>query len=128
MPETDPGQQLRVADITTDAGTVTARIIGPVIEQNRAAAILDTVKKAIQEAGEALTGLVLDFEDVTFITSSGIGACIELRNGLTERDVKTIIYRPTPEVVDTLTKMRLDALYTIVHTAGDLEIAISSAP
>ena len=81
MPETDPGQQLRVADITTDARTVTARIIGPVIEQNRAAAILDTVKKAIQEAGEALTGLVLDFEDVTFITSSGIGAWWRWRLG-----------------------------------------------
>lgn len=120
MPDTHPQQQLRAADITSEGGTVTAKLIGPVIEQHRGRAIVESVGKAVAEAGEAIRCLVLDFSEITFINSSGIAACIELHNGFNDKDVKTIIFQPTDEVAAIFKKIKLTDLYTIARTSDEL--------
>ncbi len=126
MPEADHQQQLRAADITCESGTVTARLVGPVIEQHRGRAIVDSVSKAIAEADEAVRYLVLDFSEITFINSSGIAACIELRNDLHEKGSKSIIFQPTVEVAEIFRKVKLDQLYTIARTSNELLDAIGA--
>lgn len=125
MTDIKSGQQIRVADITFEDGTLTARIIGPVVEQNRGAAIIERVNQAIAEAGDGLRCLVLDLEEVTFVTSSGVGAIVRIHNGLGDRGVRTVAYRPCPDVADVLSKMKIDKLYAVARTEAQLKEALA---
>lgn len=117
---------LHAADVTTVNGVVTARIIGPAVEQHRGAAILETVQRAI-DAANPLRGLVLDLGDVTFINSSGIGALIQLRNGVNEHGIPTIAYRTNVEVCTIFVNSKLDKMFEFIETPGELETALAAS-
>ena len=58
---------LHAVDVTTSNGVVTARIVGPAVEEHRGKAIIETVGRAIDDAADSLRALVLDFGDVTVL-------------------------------------------------------------
>ncbi len=111
---------LHAVDVTTSNGVVTARIIGPAVEEHRGKAIIETVGRAIDDAADSLRALVLDFGNVTFINSSGIACCIELRNGLKEKGISTIAYRPNDKLIEIFREMKLDGVFTLVETPDGL--------
>jgi stage II sporulation protein AA (anti-sigma F factor antagonist) len=118
--------KLHAVDVSTADGVVTAAIVGPVIEEHRAEAIRATVLDELGKAGAKLRSVVLDLGEITFINSSGIGVCVELRNAAERRGAECIMYRPGPEVADCFRKSKMDSLFSIVETPGDLEIALTS--
>ena len=113
-------RHLHAVDATTVNGVVTARIIGPAIEAHRGRAIVETVGRVIDEATEPIRALVLDFGSVTFINSSGLSCCIELCNGVKERGILVIAYRPGDKVREIFREMKLDKIFKLVETATDL--------
>jgi anti-sigma B factor antagonist len=114
-----------VVDITAAGGVVTARIIAPSVEERPANLILARTREAMEEVGDGLTDLVLDFSDVDFINSSGLAACIELRHGAAAKGARTIIYHPKDDVLQVFTMVKVDRLYTIAHTADELKNLVS---
>jgi anti-anti-sigma factor len=82
--------------------------------------ILARTREAMEQLGEGLTNVVLDFGGVGFINSSGLAACIELRNGAAEKGARTILYQPTHDVLQVFTMVKVDRLFTTVHTAEEL--------
>ena len=99
MPDS-PTPGLRAVDIKADGDTIVARIVGPVIESNRAEVILDVIGRTIKDAGSGLRFLVLDFDDVTFINSSGIGACMQVASWAKANGTVPVLFRPCEEVVE----------------------------
>ncbi|MCH7797689.1 MAG: STAS domain-containing protein [Planctomycetes bacterium] len=116
---------LHAVDATTVNGVVTARIIGPAVEEHRGNAILETVGRAIEEAADSVRALVLDFGNVTFINSSGIACFIRLCNGLKEKGIRTIIYRPGANLGDIFREMKLDKMFEFVETPDDLKAVLA---
>ena len=117
--------QLHAVDATTVNGVVTARIIGPAVEEHRGNAILETVGRAIEEAADSVRALVLDFGNVTFINSSGIACFIRLCNGLKEKGIRTIIYRPGANLGDIFREMKLDKMFEFGETPDDLKAVLA---
>ncbi|MHC4079862.1 MAG: STAS domain-containing protein [Planctomycetota bacterium] len=106
--------------ISSDGGVVTAKIVAPSVEERPANMILEKTREAMELVGDGLTNVVLDFGDVDFINSSGLAACIELRNGAAEKGARTILYQPTNDVLQVFTMVKVDRLFTTVHTAEEL--------
>ena len=99
---------------------IAAKIVGPIIEANRAQVILDDVGRAIDEAGSGLRFMVLDFDEVTFINSTGIGTCLELGTRAKAKAALPILYRLTKDVTEILTRCKADTIYTIVQSQDEL--------
>ncbi len=114
-----------LVDVSSDGGVVTARIVSTTFEERQAMGILEAVKVAMDEAGDGLRYVVLDFGEVNFINSSGLAACIELRNGADAQGARTIVYRPKDEVNEVFRMVRVDRLYTFAHSAEELEKLVS---
>ena len=123
MPVPDPNAEY--VDVTTDGGVVTARITEANVEEEAATVILDTVRKAMELPGLDLQAVVLDFGEVVFINSSGLAACIELRNAAAAHDARTIVYRPRHDVSDLFRLVKVDRLYAFANDAQELDALVS---
>ncbi len=119
-------RHLHAVDATTVNGVVTARIIGPAVEEHRGKAIVETIFRAIDEAAESVRVLVLDFGNVTFINSSGISCCIQLRNGVKEKGIRTIVYRLNDKLRDIFREMKLEKMFEVVDTPSDLAAVLAT--
>ncbi|MHC4129757.1 MAG: STAS domain-containing protein [Planctomycetota bacterium] len=113
-------RQPHAVEIKAEGDMMAAKIVGPVIEANRAQIILDDVGQALEKAGSGLRFMVLDFAEVTFINSTGIGICIQLGNRAKAQGALPILYRLTKDVTEIFTRCRVDAVYTIVQTQDEL--------
>ena len=125
MPDS-PSPGLRAVDIKADGDTVVAKIVGPVIESNRAEVILDVVGRTIKDAGSGLRFLVLDFEEVTFINSSGIGACIQVATWAKANGTVPVLFRPSEEVVEILVRCKADRLYRIAKDCDEMAAIVAT--
>ena len=116
--------QADFVDVSSEGGVVTAKIVTSTVEEREATVILDNVKGAIDQAGNGLRYVVLDFGSVAFINSSGLAACIEIRNQADTQGAKTIVYRPREDVDQVFKMVKVDRLYTFAHTAEELATAL----
>ncbi len=112
-------------DVTTDGGVITARICQPNVEEHEASIILDRLRAAMKQTGSDLQAVVLDFGEVTFINSSGLAACIEVRNGAAAQGARTILYRPREDVRNLFRMVKVDRLYAFAQDAKELQELVS---
>ena len=94
-------------------GTVYATLIGPRIGEREAAIIANSVNSKLQECGSKVKKLVLDFSEVQFISSLGLGMCIDVRNTAEQTKASTSIVGLTCHLKELFEMMRLDRLFTI---------------
>ncbi len=120
-----PDPHAEYVDVTTDSGVVTARITEPNVEEQAASIILNTVREAMNHPGLDLQAVVLDFGEVTFINSSGLAACIELRNAAAAQDARTIVYRARLGVSDLFRLVKVDRLYLFANDQQELDKLVS---
>jgi len=106
--------------ISSKDGVVTARLGAGPVETRQAAMLLDRVKPALESAGTGLRLVVLDFGVVDFINSSGLAACVELRNAADAAGAPTVIHRPSTAVEDLFRMVKLDRLYEFTRDDDDL--------
>jgi anti-anti-sigma factor len=114
-----------VAEVTSAGGVVTARIRVDSLEEQPAAVILKQTRDAMAALGGGLRGVVLDLGGVSFINSSGLAACIEVRNFAAEHGARTVVYRPQEQVSLLFRMMRVDRLYTFAHSDEELRRAVT---
>lgn len=120
-----PDAAENLVDVIRDGGVLTARITVPNVEESEATVFFNTVRAAIDQAGPDLQVMVLDLGEVTFINSSGLAACIKLRNGASKHGARTIVYRATKEVTDLFRLVQVDRLYAFADDAQELENLVS---
>ena len=98
---------------TYNNGTVYATLVGPRIGEREAAIIANSVNNKLNECGRKVKNLVLDFSDVQFISSLGLGMCIDVRNTAEQTQASTSIIGLTCHLKELFEMMRLDRLFTI---------------
>jgi anti-anti-sigma regulatory factor len=120
MSDSAPARQPHAVEIKTEGDTMAARMVGPVIEANRAQVVLDTVGKAMDEMGTGLRFMVLDFDEITFINSTGIGMCLQLGTRAKALGARPILFFNDTATTEIYTRCRADTVYTIVRTEDEL--------
>jgi anti-anti-sigma factor len=116
--------KVHAADVAVKGEVLTAVIVGPGVEANRAAALLQVVGEAIRDARGRLRHIVLDLGNVVFLNSTALGAMVAISNLAREHGAATILYRPSREVVELFIRIRTQTLFAIAPTAGDLAAVI----
>ena len=120
-----PDAAKEFVNVIRDGGVLTARITVPNVEEPESIVLFNTVRAAIDQAGPDLQVMVLDLGEVTFINSSGLAACIRLRNGAAEHGARTIVYRATDDVTDLFRLVQIDRLYAFAGDAQELDNLVS---
>ena len=100
-------------DISFANGVMNACIVGPRIGEREATLVANAVNAQLKQCGKKVKSLVLDFSEVQFISSLGLGMCIDFRNTEEQNNADTSIIGLTSHLKELFEMMRLDRLFTI---------------
>lgn len=100
-------------DISYSNGTLHACLVGPRIGEREATVVANAVNAQLKKYGKKIQSLVIDFSDVQFISSLGLGMCIDVRNTAEQCNAATTIVGLTSHLKELFEMMRLDRLFTI---------------
>jgi anti-anti-sigma factor len=100
-------------DITFSNGVMNACVIGPRIGEREATLVANAVNAQLNQCGKKVNSLVLDFSEVQFISSLGLGMCIDVRNTAEQNKASTSIVGLTSHLKELFEMMRLDRLFTL---------------
>lgn len=104
--------QTLFAHLSTRDGVVHARLVGPNVGEREIGVVVNLIQEALDAAGTP-KALVLDFRDVSFLNSSGIGGCVDAFNRAKKRGAPTILHALRPEIAMVVKATRLDKLFRI---------------
>ncbi|MHC5025594.1 MAG: STAS domain-containing protein [Planctomycetota bacterium] len=93
----------------------------PSIAQRESEIISQMVRDAVNDADPAPRFVVLDFSDVTFVTSTGIGACVEIHNSANALGAKVVLYKLRPELDAVFRATRMDKLFKLIGDEKKLD-------
>ncbi len=100
-------------DVSFSNGTMKACIAGPRIGEREASVIAIAINGKLKEKGSKVNNLILDFSDIQFISSLGLGMCIDVRNTAEQCNATTSIVGLTSHLKELFEMMRLDRLFQI---------------
>ncbi len=102
----------RFAEILIERGVLTARLTGPSVGQREGEVVAGMIQARL-EGPDAVNAVVLDFTDISFINSAGLGSCITVRNDAKPRGAAVVLYGMDASIRDVFTMTRLDKLFKI---------------
>ena len=100
-------------DVSFSNGTMRASIVGPRIGEREASVVAIAINNKLKEIGSKVDSLVLDFNDIQFISSLGLGMCIDVRNTAEKCNASTSIVGLNSHLKELFEMMRLDRLFQI---------------
>ncbi len=106
-------------DITFSNGTMNACIVGPRIGEREASIVANAINGKLKEYGAKVNNLVLDFSEIQFISSLGLGMCIDVRNTAENCNAQTAIVGLTNHLKELFELMRLDRLFEIISAKSN---------
>lgn len=109
-----------MVSLSEQGGVITARLLSPTIGTQHAMAIAPAVTEAMEAAGRSLRWLVLDFSEVTFLNSYGLGMCIELRKLAETHGGQTALTGLNKDLSDLLKLVRVETLFSIAADEAEL--------
>ena len=125
LPFDQPPLSLFVS-LTVNEGVLTARPTGPTLGQREAPIVAEDINAAIDAVAARLRLFVLDLSDIQMMPSFGLGMCIELRNRLHKCGVATVLYGLSDELEALFRMLKVDRLYIMPRTRGELARAIAA--
>jgi len=105
-----------------ESSTLTVKIAGPTVGNREAPIVIDEVCSSIDVLGKSrwLKHLVLDLTDVSFMSSVGLGLCINLRNRANAEGASSILYGVNKELKKAMVLMKLDKLFKMADSPDAL--------
>jgi anti-anti-sigma factor len=103
-----------------DGSVLIVRPAGPNIGQREAPIMNGDIDPHIKSLGKAIKYMVLDLSGVQFMSSMGIGSCINCRNGAAAVGAKPILYGANKDLRALLAMMKIEKLFTIADTRESL--------
>jgi anti-anti-sigma factor len=105
---------------------LTIRPAGPQVGQRESPIITDEVTPFLTQAGKGLRVMILDLADVTFMSSMGLGMCIAFRNKAAAVGAKSVLYGASKEMLQLLSMMKIEKLYTIAKDEKELKTHLTT--
>ena len=109
-----------------DNTTLTVRLAGPTVGNREAPIITEEVLGSIDLLGKDhwLKHLVLDLSEVSFMSSVGLGLCINMRNRASIYSADSILYGVNNDLRKAMTLMKLDRIFKMVSSTEALAKAL----
>lgn len=106
--------------------TLTVKLTGPTVGNREAPIITEEVQASIDQLGKDhwLKHLVLDLSEVSFMSSVGLGLCINMRNRAGNYSADSILYGVNNDLRKAMTLMKLDRIFKMVSGKDALTKAI----
>ncbi len=116
--KTNTSRKSLFVDISFSNGVMNACIVGPRVGERQATVVANALNAQLKEYGDKVTSLVLDFSEVQFVSSLGLGMCIDVRNTAEQINASTTIAGLTTHLKELFEMMRLDRLFTITSNSS----------
>ena len=107
-------------------GVLIVELAGPTVGTREAPIIAQEVTIELDANVDSLRTLLLDFTNVTILSSVGLEMCIDLRNRAHEAGANTVLCGVNPELDELMKKMVTDRLWRIVYDAEELSQALAA--
>src|SRR5262245_6513923 len=109
-----------------DKNALTVRIAGPTVGNREAPIISEEVLAAVDVLGKDhwLKHLVVDLSEVSFMSSVGLGLCINMRNRANGFGSDSILYGVNNDLRKAMTLMKLDRSFKMVAGKDQLAKAL----
>ena len=114
-----------LVDVTEQAGVVTARFLTATVGERDATSMAPAVHDAMEPLGQSLRWLVIDFSQVTFLNSYGLGMCIDLSRRAEAQAGQTALIGLSQELRDLLHVVKVERLFSIVDDEADLKTLVA---
>ncbi len=117
MPPADEGDSAEqlFAELSLERGVLTAHLVGPSIGQREGEVIAGMIQEKLQGT-EPVGFVVVDFSQVSFINSAGLGSCVVVHNESKARGATVVLYAMQANIRDIFKMTRLDKIF---KTADD---------
>ncbi len=99
---------------------VVVRIHATSIAAREAVAIVEQASKVLEGAVKGKR-FVIDLSRTSALSSMGLGMCVDLRNRAVDAGLRPLLTGMNVQLAETFSLMRVDRLFTIVTSAGELE-------
>ncbi len=103
-----------------DGSVLIVRPVGPNIGQREAPIMSGDIDPHMKSLGKALKFMVLDLSSVQFMSSMGIGTCINCRNGAAALGAKPILYGANKDLRALLAMMKIEKLFAVAESRDAL--------
>lgn len=121
--EGDSAEQL-FADLSLERGVLTACPVGPSIGEREGEVIAGMIKKKLQGT-EPVAYVVVDFSQVSYINSAGLGSCVVVHNESKARGATVVLYAMQANIRDIFKMTRLDKVFKVADDAQRLTKILS---
>ena len=101
-------------------------LAGPTVGTREAPIIAQEVTIELDANVDSLRTLLLDFTNVTVLSSVGLEMCIDLRNRAHEAGAATVLCGVNAELDELMQMMKTDRLWQIVHDGEELSRALAA--
>ena len=103
---------------------LTLRLRGPSINERESFIITNEAAKLIESADDFCSFLVLDMQEISFISSMGIGMLLDLRKRGAVRKMKIVLSNVGDELHTLLSIVKLEKLLSVCTSDRDLKRAL----
>ncbi len=102
----------RFAELALERGVLTARLAGPSVGQREGEVVARMIQIRL-EGDDTVKSIVLDFTDISFINSAGLGSCVTVHNDAKPHGATVILYAMQASIRDVFSMTRLDKIFKI---------------
>jgi anti-anti-sigma factor len=121
--EGDSANQL-FADLSLERGVLTARLMGPNIGEREGQVIAGMIEETLK-GSEPVAWVVLDFSQVSFINSAGLGSCVVVHNRSKAGGATVVLYAMQANIRDIFKMTKLDKVFKVADDSNRLKKLLS---
>ena len=108
------------ADLSFANGVLTARLEGPNIGDREGQAIAGMIESHIEEQAWTIKAIVLDFSDVKFINSAGLGSCVVIRNNALRIKAEPVLFGLSKDIANAFRMCGFGKIFKIIENEKKL--------
>jgi anti-anti-sigma factor len=113
-----------LVEMTWNGYALIVKLAGPNVGQREAPIIGTEVDAMVKSCGKAMKFMILDLSDVQFMSSLGLGMCINIRNAAAPLGAKPIIYGLTKDLRALMSMMKIERIFQLVDTREQLNALV----
>jgi anti-anti-sigma factor len=110
----------RFAELALERGVLTARLAGPSVGQREGEVVARMIQTRL-DGDDPVKSIVLDFTEISFINSAGLGSCVVVHNDAKPRGATVILYAMQANIRDVFSMTKLDKIFKIADDEKRLQ-------
>lgn len=113
-----------LVELTWDGSALIVKPAGPNIGQREAPIVGGEIDAMIKSLGKSVKFMILDLSEVQFMSSLGLGTCINARNAAAACGAKPIIYGLNKELKALMAMMKIERIFQIADSREQLNAIV----